>query len=78
MLQLKYKLEASNYFFDNGDLTRELQIAVEDLVFTNGKPTKGEYYEFPRNMYVWLVYNHVVIYSIKDNRLIVRVVKPLN
>lgn len=77
MLRIKYRREASNYFFDNGDLTMDLQIAVESLVFTNGIPISGEHDELPGNMHVWRTHEHVVLYSIDGNILTVRVVRPL-
>jgi|GEM_PF-4472595 len=77
MLRTKLDREVSNYFFDNGDLTMDLQIAVESLVFTNGKPTSGEYYALPGDMHVWRTHNHVVLYSINGDILTVQVVKPL-
>lgn len=78
MLRIKYNKEASNYFFDNGDLTFDLQIAVEDLVFTNGVPIDGDHYLAPEGLHVWAILNHVVVYKIEGNILTVIVVMPAN
>jgi hypothetical protein len=79
MLRIKYEREASNYFFDNGDLTRELRIAVETLFFTDGIPpqSKGEHFALPDNMHVWRMLGHAVIYDLTDDVLTVWHVIPL-
>ncbi|MFN8489102.1 MAG: hypothetical protein U0350_16055 [Caldilineaceae bacterium] len=77
ILRIKLEQEVSNYFLDNGDLTFELQVAIEGLVFTNGKPTLGEHEELPGNVHVWRNLNHLVVYKIDNNLLNVWVVKPL-
>ena len=78
MLRTKLDLEVQNYFFDNGDLTFDLQVAIHDLIFTNGKPTQGELINFPNNLSVWRVMNHAVVYQIKDEIIAVWAVKPLS
>ena len=77
MLRIRYKREASNYFFDNGDLVFDLLIAVEGLVFINGVPLEGFLYVDPFGTYVWTILDHIVIYNIAGNWLTVEVVMPV-
>lgn len=77
MLRVRYDLEASNYFFDNGELTRDLMIAVETLVFTNGIPESGDYVYIPNGTRMWVIAGHIVAYRITGNDLIVLAVNPI-
>lgn len=77
MLRVKLKKEASNYFFDNGDLTLDLRIAVEGLIFTNGIPSEGFHYIDPNGIHVWGIMNHTVVYKIEGDILTVIVVMPV-
>lgn len=77
MLRTKLDRAVSNYFFDNGSLTFDLQVAVEGLVFTNGIPSEGVHDELPGNMHVWRILNHLVAYQIDGNLIRVLTVKPL-
>lgn len=77
MLRIRLRREVSNYFFDNGDLTMDLQIAVEGLVFTNGIPLQGDHYESPDGTHVWRILDHIVVYRIEGNWLTVEVVMPV-
>lgn len=77
MLRVRLRKEASNYFFDNGDLTLELRIAVEGLIFTNGIPSEGFHYVDPNGIHVWGIMNHTVVYKIEGNILTVIVVMPV-
>ena len=47
MLRIKYNREVSNYFLDNGELTFDLHVAIESLVFTGGAPVVGNHYITP-------------------------------
>lgn len=76
MLRIRYDLEASNYFFDNGELTRDLMIAVETLVFTNGIPENGDYVQMANGLHMWVTAGHVVVYRITGNDLTVLAVRP--
>lgn len=76
MLRIKLNKEASNYFFDNGDLTLDLRIAVEGLIFTNGIPSTGFHYIDPNGIHVWGILNHTVVYKIAGDILTVIVVMP--
>lgn len=76
MLRIRYELEASNYFLDNGELTRDLMIAIEGLAFSRGIPAQGEHSELPNGLHVWTVLEHVVVYRIEGGTLFVRVVMP--
>ena len=78
MLRVQLKKEASNYFFDNGDLTLDLRMAVEELIYTNGIPTDGLHYVDPNGIHVWGIMDHVVVYKIEGNILTVIVVMPAN
>ena len=77
MLRTRLRREVSNYFFDNGDLTMDLQIVVEGLVFTTGIPLHGDHYEAPDGTHVWTILDHIVVYSIEGNWLNVEVVMPV-
>lgn len=77
MLRTKFDREVSNYFFDNGELTFDLQVAVEELAFTGGIPMEGDHYALPDNMHVWRIYGHAVVYKIDGNEIRVRTVMPL-
>lgn len=76
MLRIRYSEEASNYFFDNGELVFSLRYAVESLVFSDGKAQDGSFSELPGSMFVWEILDHTVIYSIEGEWLIVRIVIP--
>ncbi len=77
MVRIKLDREVSNYFFDNGELTFELQVAVEGLVFTGGIPVAGESAAIPDNMYVWRIQGHAVVYKLDGNEIRVRTVMLL-
>lgn len=77
MLRVKLSKEASNYFFDNGDLTLDLRIAVESLIFTNGIPTEGLHHVDQNGIHGWEIMNHTVVYKIEGNILTVIVVMPV-
>lgn len=77
MLRVRLRKEASNYFFDNGDLTLDLRIAVEGLIFTNGIPSEGFHYIDPNGIHVWGIMNRTVVYKIEGNILTVIVVMPV-
>lgn len=77
MLRIRYEREASNYFFDNGELTRGLMIAVETLAFTAGTPTTGEHTAVENGLYLWVVMGHIVIYRVVGDQLFVRAVMPV-
>ena len=55
----------------------DLQIAVEELVFTTGIPLQGDHYEAPDGTHVWTILDHIVVYSIEENWLTVEVVMPV-
>lgn len=74
MLRIKLEREVSNYFFDNGDLTMDLQITVEGLVFTDGIPIDGIHQLSPEGIHVWGIMNHIVVYKIEGKILTVMVV----
>jgi hypothetical protein len=76
MLRVKLEREVSNYFFDNGELTMDLQIAVESLVFTGGIPVDGVHRISLDGIHVWGFFNHIVVYRIDGNILTVMVVMP--
>lgn len=76
MLRIRYNHESSNYFLDNGELTRDLMIAIEGLFFSNGVPTEGEHFELPDQHYVWRMLGHVVVYDIAGDVLTIRHVMP--
>jgi len=76
MLRTKYEREASNYFLDNGELTFDLHVAIESLVFTGGIPIDGIYRLSPDGVHVWGILNHVVVYRIEGNLLTVIIVMP--
>lgn len=76
MLRTRYSLEASNYFFDNGDLTFDLRVTIEGLVFSDGIPTAGNHYVAPDGTHVWGIMNHNVLYSIRENILYIEAVIP--
>ncbi len=78
MLRVKLSREASNYFFDNGDLTLDLRIAVEGLIFTNGIPTQGVHHVDQNGIHDWGIMDHSVVYKIEGNILTVLVVMPVN
>ena len=78
MLRTKYNKEASNYFLDNGELTFDLHVTIEGLIFTNGVPIEGIHYVDPNGIHVWGIMNHVVVYKIEGNILTVIVVMPAN
>ncbi len=77
MLRVRLDKEASNYFFDNGDLTLDLRIAVEQLIFSDGVPLQGTHYESPDGTHVWGILGHIVVYRIEGNWLTVEVVMPV-
>lgn len=77
MLRVRYDLEASNYFFDNGELTRDLMIAVETLVFTDGIPESGDYVQMPSGTHLWVTAGHIVAYRITGNDLVILAVNPI-
>ena len=77
MLRVRLEQEASNYFFDNGDLTLDLRIAVEELIFSAGIPLQGSHYESPDGTHVWTLLGHIVVYRIEGNWLTVEVVMPV-
>lgn len=76
MLRIKYNREASNYFLDNGELTFDLHVAIEDLVFTGGVPVVGNHHVTPEGAYVWRILDHIVVYNIEGNLLNIFVVMP--
>ena len=76
MLRVRLEREVSNYFFDNGSLTEELRIAIEELIFTEGIPSQGSHYVDPEGTHVWSILGHIVIYSIEENWINVDVVMP--
>lgn len=78
MLRTRLKREVSNYFFDNGDLTMNLQIAVEGLVFTNGVPIEGKHQVAPDGTHIWTILEHLVVYHMEGNWLTVEVVMPVS
>lgn len=75
MLRTRYEREASNYFLDNGELTFDLHVAIEGLVFTDGTPLQGHHY-LSDDTHVWVILDHIVVYSIEGNWLTVEVVMP--
>jgi hypothetical protein len=77
MLRTQYRKEVSNYFLDNGDLVFDLHVAIEGLVFTSGVPEQGDLYVAPNGMHVWTVLEHIVVYWMAGDRLIVEVVTPV-
>ena len=77
ILRIRYEQEASNYFFDNGELTRGLMIAVETLAFTAGIPTTGEHTALDNGLSLWVVMGHIVIYRVVGDQLFVRAVMPV-
>jgi hypothetical protein len=77
VLRVKLSKEASNYFFDNGDLVLDLRMAVEGLIFTNGIPTQGLHQVDQNGIHGWEIMNHSVIYKIEGSLLIVIVVMPV-
>jgi hypothetical protein len=77
VLRVRLEREASNYFFDNGDLTLDLRIAVEELIFTNGIPTQGSHDESLDGTHIWGILDHIVVYKIERNWLNVEVVMPV-
>jgi len=78
MLRTRYSKEASNYLFDNSSLVFELQVTVEDLVFSNGVPREGFHYVDPFGTHVWEIMDHIVVYRIEGRFLIVETVMPVN
>lgn len=78
MLRVRYSQEASNYLFDNGELTRELAIAIESLVFSDGRPDQGEVTIVSPGLLTWLYLEHIVVYRILEGNLNVIVVMPVN
>jgi len=76
MLRTRYEREVSNYFLDNGALTFELHVAIEDLVFTGGLPVVGEHYVTAGDVHVWHMLEHIVVYKIEGNLLNIFVVMP--
>ena len=76
ILRIRYEQEASTYFFDNGELTRELMIAVETLAFTAGIPTTGDHTALDNGLSLWVVMGHIVIYRVVGDQLFVRAVMP--
>lgn len=77
MLRTRYKREVSNYFLDNGELTFDLHVAIESLVFTGGVPLEGDHYVAPDGTQVWTILSHIVVYQIEGNQLSVEVVMPI-
>jgi hypothetical protein len=77
MLRVEYSREASNYFLDNGKLTFELMVAIENLVFNNGLPVDGNHVEGEPGWHVWQFMGHLVVYQRGERRLIVHHVKPV-
>jgi hypothetical protein len=77
MLRIRYNLESSNYFLDNGDLTRDLMIAIEGLFFTSGIPTEGEHTALENGLHLWVIMGHIVVYRLTGDQLIVRTVMPV-
>lgn len=76
VLRTKYEREASNYFLDNGELTFDLHVAIEGLVFTDGVPLDGIHQLSPEGIHVWGMMNHIVVYKIEGKILTVMVVMP--
>ena len=77
MLRVRYEQEASNYFFDNGELVRDLLIAVETLAFTAGIPNTGNHTALDDGLFLWVVMDHIVIYRVAGDTLFVRTVMPV-
>lgn len=77
MLRIRYEREASNYFFDNGELTRDLMIAIEDLFFSDGIPTQGAHTEIENGLHLWVIMGHIVVYRLTGDQLFVRTVMPV-
>lgn len=75
MLRTRYEKEASNYFLDNGELTFDLHVEIEGLVFSNGIPLQGRHY-LSDDTHVWVILGHIVVYRIEGNWLTVEVVMP--
>jgi len=78
MWALEYSEEVKFYFLDNYPYTFDLLIRIEELkYFGNAVPPEGcKPLEEP-NWYIWTVLGHAVIYEKAANKLIIRVVKPL-
>lgn len=74
MLRIRYSQEASNYFLDNGELTRDLMIAIEELAFFGGIPITGDHTESEPGLHLWIVSDHIVVYRIEGQDLRVRFV----
>jgi hypothetical protein len=76
MLRIKYELPVSNYFWDNGELTFALHVAIEGLTFTQGIPTEGEHSVLSDGLHLWVVMEHIITYKIEGNTLTVWSVAP--